>query len=257
MKAFHLITLLIIFIIKCGQRTEKINNKVCTTNDLDMIDCGTDKDLQRDKCERLGCCYVHSHGPKKCFYPSCNNGCKECGAFGNCNQCQESFYLTEDTKMCFNSVIDYYYLDDKTLKKCYDNCLKCSSSSKNIQNPIYDSIKIDMNCISCKNNYYKLNGTNNCYDESFKNKGYYLKDDIYYPCEKNCLTCSDKKNNISNNCLTCDNSQELYLVEGLNNCEKGKYSGYYLDYNQKKFIKCYSNCKYYSIFWWNNIFRRI
>ena len=86
-----------------------------------------------------------------------------------------------------------------------------------------------MNCISCKNNYYKLNGTNNCYDESFKNKGYYLKDDIYYPCEKNCLTCSDKKNNISNNCLTCDNSQELYLVEGLNNCEKGKYSGYYLD----------------------------
>lgn len=43
-----------------------------------------------------------------------------------------------------------------------------------------------MNCITCKDNYYQLNGTNNCYDTSFENEGYYLKDKIYYPCDESC-----------------------------------------------------------------------
>ena len=43
-----------------------------------------------------------------------------------------------------------------------------------------------MNCITCKDNYYQLNETNNCYDTSFENEGYYLKDKIYYPCDESC-----------------------------------------------------------------------
>ena len=85
MKAFHLISLLIIFIIKCQPRTERIKNKVCTTNYDSTIDCVSKDDISKKECESLGCCFVNSKGQKKCFHPSYNNGCIKCGIFGNCN----------------------------------------------------------------------------------------------------------------------------------------------------------------------------
>jgi len=72
-------------------------------------------------------------------------------------------------------------------------------------------------------------------------KGYYFKDNLFYPCDENCLTCSEGKNNYSNNCLSCKHDQ--YLVEDLNNCEYRNYSGYYLDNNDSKLKKCYNTCE--------------
>ena len=51
-----------------------------------------------------------------------------------------------------------------------------------------------MNCISCKDKFYKLNGTNNCYNKSTLNESYYFKDNIFFICDENCLTCSEGKN---------------------------------------------------------------
>ena len=111
-----------------------------------------------------------------------------------------------------------------------------------------------MNCISCKDNFYKINGTNNCYNETLKAQGYYLKENIFYPCEDNCKTCSDSKTEIndiiSNNCLSCDYStKNLYLVSTLKNCEPEEFKekGYYLaqdlnDSNTKIFYECYFSC---------------
>ena len=50
-----------------------------------------------------------------------------------------------------------------------------------------------MNCISCKDNFYKINGTDNCFDETLLSKGFYLKNFLFYQCDDNCLTCSDEK----------------------------------------------------------------
>ena len=111
-----------------------------------------------------------------------------------------------------------------------------------------------MNCISCKDNFYKINGTNNCYNETLKAQGYYLKENIFYPCEDNCKTCSDSKTEIngtiSNNCLSCDYStKNLYLVSTLKNCEPEEFKekGYYLgqdpnNSNTKIFYECYFSC---------------
>ena len=247
MKSFFLFLLLIIFIINCAcENTQKIRNKVCNYNNA--INCNYQGGLNKYNCENSGCCYYYSGFffwyTEKCYRPSCIYGCKKCNDLYTCEKCEESFYKTEDTNKCHNTIIDNYYLDDKILRKCHENCSKCSSSSVNIQSEIYDSIQIDMKCDKCKNGYYFLEGTNNCYDYFFSNEGYYLKDnDKFYPCDPNCSTCSDKKNDESNNCLTCDNSQNLYLVEGLNNCVSGEYSGYYLNNIQKKYIKCYFSCK--------------
>ena len=85
-----------------------------------------------------------------------------------------------------------------------------------------------MNCISCKEGFYKINGTNNCIDD-ITSKGYYGIDNIAYLCEDNCLTCSNRKTNITENnlnnnleiiteitynCLSCDEqNKNLFLVE--------------------------------------------
>ena len=110
-----------------------------------------------------------------------------------------------------------------------------------------------MNCDLCIMDYYKIFGTDNCYSEDLINQGYYLKDNFFYPCEENCLTCYDKKeikdnNIITNNCLSCDKEKGLYLVNELKNCESIEYInlGYYLknDNNDIEiFYKCYRTCK--------------
>ena len=82
---------------------------------------------------------------------------------------------------------------DNILCQCHPNCKTCMDSYN----------ESNMNCILCKEGFYKLNGTNNCYKTL--NNNFYFKENIFYPCDENCLTCSDGKNNISNNCLSCDN----------------------------------------------------
>lgn len=110
--------------------------------------------------------------------------------------------------------------------KCHDNCFNCSSSSSNENG--------NMNCIVCKDNFYKMNGTNDCFDVSLLKDGFYLKNNIFYPCEDNCLTCSDRKKGTSNNCLSCESENSgLYLVEDQKNCEYSNFTGYYLDKNSK------------------------
>ena len=194
-------------------------------------------------------------------YHQCYLNCLRCSQPGsdennqNCDKCISGFYFENDTQNCYNDSIleNGYYFDnftispgeDATYKKCYENCKTCNNTITNNSN---------MNCISCKDNFYKINGTNNCYNETLKTQGYYLKENIFYPCEDNCKTCSDSKTEIngtiSNNCLSCDYStKNLYLVSTLKNCEPEEFkeNGYYLaqepnNPNIKYFYKCYFSC---------------
>ena len=202
---------------------------------------------------------------KKCYF-----SCKTCSAGyvdeynHNCDECLENYYFEENTKNCFNlSVIEkgYYFdnfsinieLGEKPLfKKCHQNCKTCNNHS----------IDDNMNCLLCKDGFYKIFETNNCIDDII-NKGYYGKDGIAYPCSDNCLTCSDNKteiteNNLNNNneiiteishnCLSCDEANKnLFLVENLNNCEPEDFKnmGFYLEEledSTKIFKKCYKTC---------------
>ena len=188
----------------------------------------------------------------KCYY-----SCEKCLIGGNdenhnCLKCKNEYYFEEDTNNCYN--ITYiekgYYFDNFTLndgelpifRKCNDNCKTCKN--KLIGN--------EMNCILCKENYYKINGTNNCYNEELLNNGYYLSNNFFFPCEENCLTCSNSKIIIdekeSNNCLSCDKiNKGLYLVYNSKNCEPIEYkeNGYFLEADSNGieiFYKCYYSC---------------
>ena len=203
----------------------------------------------------------------KCYY-----SCYKCSADGtnennqNCDECIDDYYFEENTKNCFNySYIEKgYYFDNFTInvefdelpkfKKCYEKCKTCTNYL----------IGEDMNCITCITDYYKIVDTNNCITD-ITVQGYYAKGEIAYPCEENCLTCSDGQKpldendennidnnnntitNITNNCLSCDPSRNVFLVENLNICEEinFKENGFYLKEESdgtKIFHKCYESC---------------
>ena len=188
----------------------------------------------------------------KCYY-----SCEKCLKGGNdenhnCTKCKNDYYFEENTNNCYDMtyIEKGYYFDNFTIsgdelpifKKCYENCKTCKKQL----------IDNEMNCILCKENYYKINGTNNCYDEDLLNNGYYLNNNLFFPCEENCLTCSNSKTIIdereSNNCLSCDQiNKGLYLVYDLKNCEPIEYkeNGYYLESDPNGleiFYKCYYSC---------------
>ena len=188
----------------------------------------------------------------KCYY-SCNKCSGESNENNhNCINCINDYYFEENTNNCCNMtyIEKGYYFDDFTIsgdelplfKKCYEKCQKCNDQL----------IGSNMNCELCIENHYKINGTNNCYNDELLSQGYYLKDNLFFPCEENCLTCSYSRTITdgieSNNCLSCDKiNKGLYLVDDLKNCEPIGYkeNGYYLqeDINGNEiFYKCYHSC---------------
>ena len=184
-----------------------------------------------NKCFNLNdiwiCGLICSIAKASCSSQNCNE-CEVCGDDWFCKSCKTNYEMAEDKKSCHKKEAN-----TSGQKICHQNCRDCSDSFKNG----------NMNCISCQNNFYKLNGTNNCYDSALITERLYLKNGIYYPCDESCLTCSDGKNVTSNNCLTCENKEGLYLLEDKNNCEYSNFSGYYLHSDSKTLKKCYRSCK--------------
>ena len=214
-KCFLLIILLTIL-------KKKECQYICTKNNFENKDCkwyGVICEINKSSCQ--------------------SNNCKDClncldGTY--CETCKSGYKHDSRKKICFLEAQDnqYNHQSEEVDLICHQNCLNCS----------FPPSSESMNCITCKENLYKMNGTDNCYDVSIINKGYYFKDNLFYQCDENCLTCSEGKNETSNNCLSCDNSYEsLYLLEDKNNCEKSNFTGYYLNAEDKILKKCHESCK--------------
>jgi len=223
MKKFFLHIILLIFSMK------KVNTLCATVN------------YGNYKCNK------YDYICKTCKSKNCKK-CKICnlGKQINCESCKSNYYLDSKNdcmkKEAINNELDSDETDNEDLDEnelsnniiCHPNCLNCSSFMTNVS----------MNCISCRDNLFKIYGTDDCYDNDLLNESFYFKNNFYYPCDDNCLTCTDEKNETSNNCLSCDNdNKELYLLEDINNCKHSDFSGYYLNNNTKILQKCFQNCK--------------
>ena len=245
-----------------------INCKRCNeyfdtnTNNMNCLECIDDYYFlyETNNCYNMDLIqnneYYFSHDDNK--FHKCYYSCEKCleGSINeenqNCIKCIDNYYFEENTNNCYNMtyIEKGYYFDNFTIseeelpkfKKCHDKCKKC-------YNKLIDG---NMNCELCIIDYYKINGTDNCYNEELLDQGYYLKDNLFFQCEENCLTCSNSKTIIngieSNNCLSCDKTNKgLYLVDDLKNCEPIEYkeNGYYLqkDANNIEILyKCYQSC---------------
>ena len=247
----------------CNKCTEYYNSE---NNDMNCLECINNYYFvyETNNCYDMSFTndndYFFSERDNK--FHKCYFSCLKCSQFEldeyhhNCDECIDNYYFEYNTKNCYDfSILEKgYFFDNFTInqelnekpvfKKCHENCKTCNNSL----------IGDNMNCIECKENYYKKIGTDNCYNEELIEQGYYLDNDIFYPCEDNCKTCSNSKTIIndieSNNCLSCDATvKNLYLVSDLNNCEPESYkeNGYYLKEKEehpdiKIFYKCYSSC---------------
>ena len=172
------------------------------------------------------------------MYKACPNKCEECNApdstHRNCISCKTDYYLTEDTKDCYEEGIDNYYLDKdiNKLRKCHPNCLKCSTKATDATH---------MNCLKCQNNLHMTEDTYSCYEGEIDN--YYLDkyDNILKKCHPKCLKCSTKATDATHmNCLKCQNN--LYMSEDNYSCYEGEIDNYYLDNNDNILKKCHPNC---------------
>jgi len=117
------------------------------------------------------------------------------------NTSEESFY---NPKILIGKKMNYKF----RLSECYYTCDTCSEQSGNEK---------DHKCITCKNGFYFIEGTNNCYDKI--DTKYYFDDEqqVFLPCYRSCLTCSTKQDDIFHqNCLSCENGFKFYNKS--NNC---------------------------------------
>ena len=184
------------------------------------------------------------------IYQKCYINCAKCfGGYSldtatynqNCSKCLDEYYFEFNTNNCYD--ISYlsqgYYLNTETFYPCYERCQTCSIG--------YDSENDNQNCNSCKDSYYFIYNTKNCYTiEEAKTKGYYLKNSEYFlPCYINCNTCSAGFNEDENNqnCLTCKSN--YYILNDTNNCYNSDFYtyNYYLNAEDYIIYPCYESCK--------------
>ena len=163
--------------------------------------CNSCKEGFHKKDGENGYCYSELRGyylAGNSAFKKCENSCDTCfsSTENDCITCKTGYYFTEDSHLCRQNGINYYYLDStsKILRKCHPNCLTCTDE------PTESSMK----CSQCKPDYFpKEDNLNSCYNGQID---YYYKDgNIYRKCGNNCLKCNSYKlhlllkNNISDN----------------------------------------------------------
>ena len=159
-KFFLLIFILILLINDISNNCNSLDNIVYCLQ-ICLLACGFSKYF----CQLLNC-----------------EECAICHIQMICISCKPNYHLANNNSYCYNKTMGDAQLDNNNIL-CHPNCLNCSSSI----------INGNMNCISCKDNFYKINGTGNCFDDTLLSKEFYLKNLLFYPCDDNCLTCSDEK----------------------------------------------------------------
>ena len=171
---------------KCHQNYKKCNDFYNAENDnMNCIECKTNFYFMYDTNN----CYPMNFTNENNYYFSdednkfhkCFSSCSKCSQKEldeynhNCDECLQEYYFEYNTNNCYNNSFleeGYYLINENgkyVFKKCYEQCKTCSNSL----------INNDMNCISCKDNFYKIYGTNDCYNETLKEQGYYLKDNFF------------------------------------------------------------------------------
>ena len=68
----------------------------------------------------------------------------------NCIECIDGYFITEDTKSCYNQLPDYYFLNKyNILRRCSENCIRCFKRS-------------NTSCLACSENYTFFLSNNSC-----------------------------------------------------------------------------------------------
>ena len=239
----------------------------CLTCDEESAD-----DLNQ-KCKQCLSGYYFQENTKNCLnytppgyffdsvnkiYSQCHSECATCnaksnGQIQNCLSCNNKNYILYNSTNCLNCrinnlYVEYnqvscrryipegYYLNNSelnTIDKCYQSCYSCNKG------PDFDNN--NMNCIYCRENFYPVEGTNNCESENYE--GYYLDNDLKLKkCHKYCKTCKKGGTDDKMNCESCDNKLGFFYNESNSNCEFKAIDNYYYVPENESYLPCYEKC---------------
>ena len=180
-------------------------------------------------------------------YQTMNSYCQKLENYPLDEEDTEKNYYSQKTFLGKELIFNFFMEGEEPPIICYDNCQTCNETSKDENN---------QKCIDCKDNYYKIFETNNCFKSD--KEGYYLDNETQFlmPCYENCLTCNNNGNSTQMNCLSCKNKFKFYeKSKNCLNCEKYvNYfqtecideipEGYYIDdENLGTLGKCHELCK--------------
>jgi hypothetical protein len=176
----------------------------------------------------------------------CYERCLSCSQKGdsvknNCLKCLNGFYpLEQDTTQCYSTsnVPQSYYLNTSlgAFVKCYSSCLTCNSKGDSGTH----------NCLQCLDNYYPLeDNTSQCYPYTEVINGYFFNVETinFTRCYQSCATCKMLGDTNQHICLSCKNN--FFPLETDNSMcfsKDDSVLGYYLDFNNNVFRKCYKSC---------------
>ena len=114
---------------------------------------------------------------------------------------------------------------------CYETCGNCVWLGR-------ESLHF---CSKCRNNYFFINNTTNCYTGNVKGNFFNETQSEYFPCISNCDVCNDSKM-----CKQCKEGfvlkKEFTLNEKDNDCVRKCKSKWYIDNNNKLICLEESNC---------------
>ena len=166
----------------------------------------------------------------------CHSNCLKCkgpalnSTHMNCISCPDKYYMIEDTKSCYNTVIDNYYLDkdNNILRKCHPNCKNCVSEENE-------------NCINCISGYYLTEYTHSCYKGRIAYYYFDYVEELYKHCHSRCWFCSSGPKDYSHmNCDSCKDS--WYYYPETKSCIDYIPNHYYKEKNSYILKKCYERC---------------
>ena len=148
----------------------------------------------------------------------CPKYCSQCSKNKKCKICLNGYNLVgvnyNDTNpiICDNKIDiekGYYKNEDNVYYLCSEECTTCFEK--------------DNKCLICKENYYFLENSNNCYNISNYPKGYYYNKEkkIFAHCHNNCQTCTEGP--ISNDKMNCDTCKSDFEYDKeTKNCNKNE-----------------------------------
>ena len=161
--------------------------------------------------------FVFAPNIKEPYYHTMNTYCQKLESYPlGQNDTESQFYNPK--KFLGKELIFNFYMEGSEPVVCYENCNACYQSSKE---------ENAQQCIDCKDNFYKIHETNNCFKEG--KEGYYLDENTktLKPCYQDCLKCYGRGDLNQMNCISCKDNFKFYeKSKNCLNCEK------YVDFSQ-------------------------